>query len=222
MKQSSRCLRLNRRTSLDDRDAERMIKEEFVQDGDSSSDRRRVQEDEYFRRRDQELIERQRRRTHVEAERRLIAQAIGVDDDEVVLDLQIAGYEADTIVLLELAPPLQVAWADGSVSTRERELLLRIAAREHVAQNSPAHVQLGTWFDHRPSAHLFGASLHAIRGILSSLQPEIRASLRRKLINDCRTIAAASGGLLGWSRAVSNEEQQIVERIVGELSDGDR
>ena len=66
-----------------------------------------------------------------------------MDDDAVVLGLQIAGYEADTIVLLELAPPVLGAWADGS--TRERALILKIAAREHIAENSPAYVQLGRW-----------------------------------------------------------------------------
>jgi len=189
-----------------------------MHDSDVTSHRGRAQEDEYFRRRDQELIERQRRYAEAEAERRLIAQAIGVDDDEVVLGLQLADYKADTIVLLELAPPIQVAWADGSVSKRERELLLKIAAREHVAQNSPARVQLEVWFDRPPSAHLFDTSLRAIGRILASLQPEVRASLRRKLIDDCTTIAAASGGLLRWARPASNEEQQVIERIMGELS----
>ena len=178
----------------------------------------RAQEERYLRRIDQKLIERQRRRAEADAERRLIAQAIGVDDDEVVVDLQLADYRADTIVLLELAPSVQVAWADGSVSTRERDLLLKIAAREHVARHSPAHVQLDIWLDRPPSAHLFDTSLRAIGRILSSLQPEVRASLRRKVIQDCTTIAAASRGFLDWSPPLSSEEQRVFERIVGALS----
>ena len=189
-----------------------------MHDGEGSSQRGRAQDDEYFRRRNQELIERQRRYAEAEAERRLIAQAIGVDDDEVVLDLLLADYKADTIVLLELTPPVQVAWADGSVSKRERELLLKIAAREHVAQNSPAYGQLEDWFDRPPSAHLFDTSLRAIGRILASLQPEVRASLRRKLIDDCTAIAAASGGVLRWGRPEANEEQQVIDRIRAELS----
>lgn len=189
-----------------------------MQEGDVSADRRRMQEDEYFRRRDQELIERQQRLAEAAAERRLIAQAIGVDHDEIVLDLQMAGYSADTIVLLELAPSVQVAWADGRVSTHERELLLQIAAREHVAQNSPAYVQLDMWLSRPPSDHLFGTSLRALRDTLDSLQPDVRASLRRKLISDCAAIATASGGLLSRGHYMSNEEQRVIERIVGELS----
>lgn len=186
-------------------------------DSDVSS-RRRANEDEVSRRRDQELSERQRRYAEAEAERRLIARAIGMDDHEVVLDLQLADYRADTIVLLELAPSVQVAWADGSVSKCERELLFEIAAREHVAQDSPAHIQLDMWLDRLPSAHLFDTSLRAISRILASLQPEVRESLRRKVIQDCTTIGAASRGVLGWGRPLSSEEQQVIERVVGALS----
>jgi hypothetical protein len=56
--------------------------ERLMAEGDLNPDRGRAQEEEYLRRRDQELIERQRRRAETEAERRLIAQAIGVDDDD--------------------------------------------------------------------------------------------------------------------------------------------
>ena len=188
-----------------------------MHEGDTSSDRRRFQEDGYFRRRDQELLEQQRRRAEAEAERRLIAEAIGLNDDAVVVDLQLVGYRSYTIVLLELAPPIQVAWADGSVSTRERDLLLKIAGREQVAQGSSARGQLEVWIGERPSTDLFEASLRALSDILKSLQPDARASLRRKLMVDCTAIAAAAGGPLGWNH-VSNDERHVIERIGRELA----
>lgn len=188
-----------------------------MHEGDTSSDRRRVQEDEYFRRRDQELLEQQRRPAEAEAERRLIAQAIGLNDDAVVVDLQLVGYRSYTIVLLELAPPLQVAWADGSVSTTERALLLKIAGRDQVAQGSPALGQLEVWIGQPPSTDLFEASLRALGDILNSLQPDARASLRRKVIDDCTAIAGASGGFLGLNH-VSSNERHIIERIARELA----
>ena len=188
-----------------------------MHEGDTSSDRRRMQEDEYFRRRDRELLERHRQRAEAEAERRLIAQAIGLNDDAVVIDLQLVGYRSDTIVLLELAPPIQVAWADSDVSTRERELLLKMAAREHVAQGTPARDQLEVWIRQRPSTDLFDASLRAVSDILNRLQADARASLRRKVIEDCIAIAGASGGFLGWNH-VSSDERHVIERITRELA----
>jgi hypothetical protein len=163
-----------------------------MHEGDTSSDRRQVQKDEYFRRSDQELLEQQRRLAEAEFERRRIAEAIGLNDDAVVVDLQLVGYRSDTILLLELAPPIQVAWADDSVSTRERELLLKIAAREQVTQGSPAHDQLEAWIRQRPSTELVEASLRALSDILNSLQPGPRASLLRKLVTDCTAVSVCN------------------------------
>ena len=53
--------------------------------------------------------------------------------------------------------------------------------------------------------------------ILNSLQPDARAALRRKVIDDCAAIAEASGGFLGWNH-VSNDERRVIERIAGELA----
>jgi hypothetical protein len=164
-----------------------------------------------------DLIERQQRRAEAEVEHWLIAQAIGLADDETVEDLQMAGFKADTIVLVELALPVQVAWADGSVSTRERELLLEIAAREHVERDSPAHAQLRAWLESPPSSYLFDASVRAISRIVASLQPEVGAALRRKLINDCATLVA-SEHFRNWGLSVSNEEQQMLHRITMALT----
>ena len=190
-----------------------------MHEGDPSSDRQRVQEDEYFRRRDQELLEQQRHRAEAETERRLIAQAIGLNDDAVVVDLQLVGYRPDTVVLLELVPPVQVAWADGSVSTRERELLLKMAAREHMTQGAPARDLLEAWIRQQPSTDSFDASLRALSDILNSLQADARTSLRQKMIDDCTAIARASGGFLGWNH-VSSDERRVIERITRELTSG--
>lgn len=40
-----------------------------------------------------------RRRSEVEHERRLIGEAIGLSDADVLVELQLAGYKADTIVV---------------------------------------------------------------------------------------------------------------------------
>ena len=49
--------------------------------------RRRAQEDEYFHRQEQELIEKLRQRGREEATRRLMAEHAGVADEEILRDL---------------------------------------------------------------------------------------------------------------------------------------
>lgn len=187
-----------------------------MQDGDYGSDRRRAQEDEYFRRRDQDLMDQMRRRSEVEYERRLIGEAIGVSDAEVLVELQLAGYKADTIVLLELAPLLQIAWADGSVSADERNVIVQIAARERVVSDSPAHIKLQVSLERRPPDGFFETSLRAIQAMLSRLQPDVQNALRRQLVDNCTAVAVASGGFFG-RRKISDEEDQVLEYITTAL-----
>jgi hypothetical protein len=195
------------------------MEEGVMQDGDRGSDQRRAQEDEYFRRRDQELMDQVRRQSEVEHERRLIGEAIGVSDAQILVELQLAGYRANTIVLLELAPLLQIAWADGSVLADERDVIVQIAARERVVCDSPAHIKLQVSLERRPPEDFFDTSLHAIRAMLCGLQPDVQKTLRRRLLDNCTAVAVASGGLFG-RRKIADEEHLILEHITTALECG--
>jgi hypothetical protein len=64
---------------------------------------------------------------------------------------------------------------------------------------------------------LFEASLRALTDILNSLQSDARASLRRKVMDDCAAIAGASGGFLAWNY-VCGDERHVIECISLELA----
>jgi len=191
-----------------------------MQDSENASERRRAHEDEYFRRRDQELMEQMRRRSEVERERRLMGDAIGVSDAQILVELQLAGYKADTIVLLELAPLLQIAWADGSVSPDERDVIFQIAARERIVYDSPAHIKLQVALERRPPDDFFDTSLRAIQVMLGALLPDVQKTVRRKLLNNCTAVAVASGGLFGF-RKISDEEGDMLQHITTVLERAD-
>src|SRR5688572_4649145 len=130
-----------------------------MQDDHTGSDSIRMPE-EYFRSRDLRLFERQRRQAEAQAERQAMAEALGLPvHDEIFLDLQLVDYHAVTIVLLELTPAILTAWADGNVSTPERDIVLQMAARDHVARDSAAYPQLAKWLDRYPSDRFFHVSL---------------------------------------------------------------
>ena len=150
------------------------------------------------------------------AERRLMAETIGVLDEDLLKELQAAGYRADTIVLAELAPHVQVAWADGSVSGRERALMFEAAAHRGVLPYSPARAQLHRWLGQRPSDHFFRTSRQAIRRMLGRLPAHIRIHVRRTLIQECTAVATASGGVLGWG-TVSEAERRVIDAFRAEL-----
>lgn len=178
--------------------------------------RRNARGHEYVRVSDREQNERQARWAEAARERKLMAEAIGVDALDILVDLQVVGYKADTIVLLELAPPVEIAWSDGSISKRERDVILQIGAREGIAHGGLVYGHLHCWLDSAPSDQLFDASIRAIRAMLDALQPDVRDALRRKLVGDCTAVAAASDDfLLGGT--ISNEERRALDHIAAVL-----
>ena len=94
---------------------------------DALHERGRALEEEYFRRKDRELVERLRRKAETEAATRAMGSTTGITDPEVLRDLLELGFTPETIGLLPLVPVLQVAWAEGGITPRERNLIEKLA-----------------------------------------------------------------------------------------------
>jgi hypothetical protein len=187
-----------------------------VADKELFGDRRRTQEEEYFRRQEQELIAKLQQRGREEAARTRMAERTGVADEEILKDLLALGYTPETVMLLHLVPLLQMAWAEGDVSDRERDLIIEAARARGIEKDSPADTQLATWLASRPSDEFFDRTLRAIGAILQTRPAEERDANERDLLSRLTAIASASGGILGFGR-VSPQEQQVLARISHEM-----
>jgi hypothetical protein len=175
-------------------------------------DRRRNQEEEYFQRQEQELIAKLQQRGREAATRGRMAERTGMADQEILRDLEALGYTPETVMLLHLVPLLQMAWAEGGVSDRERALIVEAARARGIEAGSAADGQLATWLATRPSVDFFAGTLRAIGAILQTRPLEEREASQRDLLSYCTAIASASGGILGFGK-VSHEEQQVLARI---------
>ena len=185
-------------------------------DNDALGKRGRALEDDYFRRQEQQLIEKLRARASEDAARQQLAERSGVADAEILADLEALGYTPDTVQLLHLVPLVQVAWAEGGVTSRERQLIIEAARARGVEQGSPADEKLAAWLENRPPDVFFEQTLRAVRAVLEG-QPEAeRRSAERDLLAYSTAIASASGGILGIGK-VSDAEREILARISAEL-----
>src|SRR3712207_6458364 len=113
-----------------------------TRDDDALGGRKRKLEEEYFRKQDQELIERMRKAAATARERQELEAKTGVHDPELLRDLQELGFTPDTVSLLPLMPLLQVAWAEGGVSAAERTLIVQFARQRGVLAGSAADAVL--------------------------------------------------------------------------------
>lgn len=185
-------------------------------DKDIFTERGRSLEEDYFRKKDKELVEKMRRAAETERLRTEMGQKVGISDPEVLRELDALGFTPDTVALLPLVPLVKMAWAEGGVSAAERALVLKLARSRGIAAGSAADRTLGGWLDARPVAAIFDNATRLIRAMLaSSGQADAMAD---DLVKQAEAIAAASGGLFGINR-ISAEERQMLEALADELKD---
>lgn len=168
-----------------------------------------------------QLTEHLRWRAELEAERRQLAEAIGVTDQEILDDLQAFGYTRETIALLHLAPLVQVAWAEGRITKRERLLIHEAARLRGIEEGTEAFERLKGWLDFAPTEEFCEKSMSLIRAMLHTLPPEGREASKLDLVALCLRVAEASAGERGFASGglrVCDEEVELIRRITAELS----
>ena len=183
---------------------------------DGLTDQARKREEDYFRKRDRELIERMRQAAAAEQSRRDLEAKTGLHDPELVRDLQELGFTPDTVSLLPLVPIVQVAWAEGGVSEAERKLVVQLARARGIQPGSAADQQLTEWLARRPSADVFSRAARLIRAMLDHPGDAAADLSADDLIKYCENIASASGGILGIGK-ISAEERATLTQIAAAL-----
>ena len=181
------------------------------------TERSRKSEEDYFRRKEQELIEKLRKKTEAEAHRKGLAEAIGLENEQILDVLRDMGFDRATVVVLFLVPLLHVAWSDGSIADRERALLLEAAHAHGVREGTPAHAKLNTWLAAKPPEQMVERALQVIRDIMTFQSTDARQDTTDKLLNSCERIAAASGGFLGLGTKISPDEAAVMKRVATEI-----
>jgi hypothetical protein len=184
-------------------------------------DRERAIEDEYFWRKDRELIAKLQEKGRLEKQRRELQQQLGDVEERLLADLQAAGFSPDNLGLLHLIPLVEVAWAEGEVTPRERELVLALAARRGISPDSQGYRQLTGWLDTCPDADFFETAYQAIRAMMAQQDPDAREATEHDLIEWATRIAEATGGILGIVPAC-RDERECIKSISAKLTEKQR
>ena len=189
-----------------------------MSDNDGITDDVRKREEEYFRRQDKELIEKMRRASAAAQERLALETQTGIHDPEMLQQLQELSFTPGTIALLPLIPVLQVAWAEGGISTAERTAIVALARSRGITPGSEADHQLTEWLDRRPSADTFRKATRLIAAMVDHPGEGFQDITADDLLKYCEQIAHASGGLFGIG-SVSAEERAALQQITHQLKD---
>jgi hypothetical protein len=183
---------------------------------DAFSERKKAHEEDYFRKKDRELIEKMKETAAADRAKRDLGAKTGIVEPAVLQELHELGFTPETVVLLPLVPVVQMAWAEGGVTPAERKLLGELARARGVAEGSAADHQLSEWMTTRPGTDVFAKASRLIRAMLDAGSQEGDRLSADDVIRQAESIASASGGMFGIGK-VSAEERAMLARLATEL-----
>lgn len=165
-------------------------------------------EDAYFQKRDQELRAQLRERLHKNA-----GELRDEDAARGSLSQRIAalGFEGERLKVFDLLPLVHVAWADGSVSRKERAAILDVVKARGITEGSDAFTTIAALLEERPSQDFIDQSL----GLLREAVGGARAA---SIVDLCVKVADAGGGFLNMG-TISAVERDMIAAIAGRLGD---
>ena len=175
-------------------------------------DRGRALEEEFFRRQNTQLIEKARQAQERDAARATLAKASGISDAGVLDKLLDLGVQPGMAAALSVVPLVEVAWADGSLDDKERQAVLARAREAGFAPGSDEFIQLESWLSHKPPASLLRAWAYLVEGMCGQMTRAEVSAMKAKLLEQARSVAGASGGVLGV-RTVSPAESDAIRRL---------
>lgn len=168
-------------------------------------------EHEYFERASAHVVERLRDKFSHEDRVILIAACLDVPID-LAQELVDSGLCVSTLTTLTTIPMVLVAWADGGVTSKERQAILKLARDCSITAGSPSYQLLNAWLSQRPPEQLEATWKKYARLIVENTSSEVRRSIQETVLERCEATAKACGGFFGLF-SVSKAEQTKIDEI---------
>lgn len=188
-------------------------------------DRERANEAAYFRDQDAKLLDSLRRKAPLKEIASAIGEKLEVDNPELLERVRKLGLKAENATALFLAPLVQVAWSDGSVTRAERDTVLRLAGGRGVDAGTPEYEKLEEWLQVRPSDATFDVAVEVLKFGFDVLPPAEKEERILRVVEACDEVAHASGsglsGLLGLGNKVSAAEASMLDDLTRTLRSGE-
>lgn len=180
---------------------------------DYLSDRRKALEESFFKKRNDELLDKMRKQITLESKRSQFRLVSGIRDARLLERFDQLNMDSETVAALALVPMIRVAWADGKLEESERAAVLRAAKDAGLEESQPSYQWLLTWLEAPPDEELVKAWTEYVVALRDTLSPEDCQELAVGLLERAREVALAAGGFLGFTNPISPEEQKILDEM---------
>ena len=185
---------------------------------DPFEERRKSFEEQYFQKKDAQLVDRLKAVFLKKIDKESIRQTTGITDERLLDDLAEMGLSGELISAFKLYPLVEVAWADGKVDRREIRAVLDAVERYSVQKGSSAFRMLenalenGPRHDSRKLWYLYAEELRKV------LNPKELETFRNDLLDAARQVAQASGGIVNLAFTIDGNEKKVLDAILRALT----
>lgn len=174
------------------------------------------QEARFFAKKDAEAREKLRQQAEVAAQhlqdRRKIGETLGTSDDALIERLRTLGFDGETARIFDLLPLVHVAWADGSIQSKEREAIFEILKARGLERGGKAWGFVEWLLEKKPPQAFLDETLGLLRDcVAASGRPAT------DIVDLSIQVANATGGFLGLGGKISGEERDLIAKIAAEL-----
>ncbi|MBF0253788.1 MAG: TerB family tellurite resistance protein [Candidatus Omnitrophica bacterium] len=175
--------------------------------------RGRSLEDAFFRKRDEELLEQQRKLHKMKQTLKTLQEVSGIHNSRILNKLMELEVSPALLASIAVVPLVEVAWADGKADEKERRIVLEIAAENGIKKGSTDYDLLENWLKHRPTAKLLEAWTHYIAGICENMSASECKTFETEILDKAKKVAQATGGVMGVMLQISPEEKAILKKM---------
>lgn len=152
--------------------------------------------------------------------RKLLAEASGIEDEDLLGRVAGLGIRVETLAAFTLAPLLEVAWADGVMDAKERDAILRGAVSTGIQEGSLSHQLLEIWTGENPPPDLFMLWEQFVRALSRQLDPEDRKAFSDAIATRAKEVAMAAGSFLSLGSKISKSEADALAKIKSAFDPG--
>lgn len=180
---------------------------------DHLEDRGNLMESLFFKRRDQELLQKIRDERANKELRFQLTAASGLDDAETIDALIDAGITADSLTAVAMIPLVAVAWADRQMDDAEKAAILQAADDSGIEKGGSSYELLNAWLGERPDSELLEAWKSYVGAVKQHTDATNVVQLKSTVMGKAKQIAEATGGILGFGNKTSEAEQKILDEL---------
>lgn len=178
----------------------------------SFEERGKALEDAFFAKKNRELLEKVKQDLDVKTQRAALKEATGITEDDMLDRLIATGVYAESLAALTIAPLVLVAWADGTIDTKEHEAVASAAEKAGIKAGSMAFQLLQGWLAEKPDESLAETWILYTKTMCEKLQAGDKVKLSEQILGRCKSVAESAGGFLGLG-SISAKEQAVLDNL---------